>query len=53
MKAFRLLASLGAGLTALTALSGTGQGALTDDNFISKTTGDLAALCSAAPTDKL
>jgi hypothetical protein len=53
MIAFRLLASLGAGLTALTALSGAGQGALTDDNFISKTTGDLAALCSAAPTDKL
>jgi hypothetical protein len=53
MMAIRLPVSLGASLIALGALSGTGQAALTEDNFISRTTGDLAALCSAAPTDKL
>ena len=53
MMAFRLRVSLGAGLIVLSALSGTGQAALTEDNFISRTTGDLAALCSAGPTDKL
>lgn len=45
--------SIVAGLIALTVLSGTGHAALTEDNFVSKTTGDLAALCSAEPTDKL
>ena len=45
--------SIVAGLIALTVLSGTGHAALTEDNFVSRTTGDLAALCSAEPTDKL
>jgi hypothetical protein len=54
MIAFRLpVSSLGGALIALTASSGAGRAALTEDNFISKTTGDLSALCSAAPTDKL
>jgi Rap1a immunity proteins len=52
MTGYRLLASLGAGLIGIAALSGTGDAALTEDNFISRTTGDLAALCSAAPSDK-
>jgi hypothetical protein len=53
MISHRLLASVGAGLLAVTALCGTGHAAVTEDTFISRTTGDLAALCSATPTDKL
>jgi hypothetical protein len=53
MSAYSLSASFGAGLIALTALSGLTQAAVTEDNFISKTTGDLAALCSATSTDRL
>jgi hypothetical protein len=53
MSAVRLAVRLAPGLIALTALSGAGQAALTEDRFVSRTTGDLAALCSATPTDKL
>src|SRR3954454_4657797 len=53
MTAYRLRASFGASLIALATLSGAGQAALTEDNFISKTTSDLAALCNAAPADRL
>jgi hypothetical protein len=53
MMALRLPLSLGTGLIALTVLSGIGRAAVTEDNFVSRTTGDLVALCSAAPTDRL
>jgi hypothetical protein len=53
MTAFRLPVSVTAGLIMLTAMSGTGHGAVTEEDFVSKTTGALASLCSAAPTDKL
>jgi hypothetical protein len=53
MMALRVPVSLGAGLIALTVLPGIGRAAVTEDNFISRTTGDLVALCSAAPTDRL
>jgi Rap1a immunity proteins len=53
MSAYSLPTSLGAGFIALTALSGIAQAAVTEDTFISKTTGDLAALCSAVSTDRL
>jgi len=41
------------GMIGLAVLSGTSQAAVTEDNFISKSTGDLVALCTAAPTDRL
>lgn len=50
MKRFRLLAGLTAGVLAL---SGAARAAVTDDNFVDRTTGDLATLCSAGPTDRL
>lgn len=53
MTPFRLAAAVAVGLLALPALSGTGEALVTEDNFVSKTTGDLAALCGAAPTDRL
>ena len=46
-------ASLGAVALALTVLSNTGHAALTEQSFVSKTTGDLVALCSASPSDSL
>lgn len=53
MISFRCFAIVMAGMIALAALPNTGQAAVTEDNFVSRTTGDLAALCSATPTDKL
>jgi len=53
MVSFRELRTIMLGMIGLAILSGTGQAAVTEDNFISKTTGDLVALCSAAPTDRL
>ena len=53
MTLFRSFLTATAGLIALVAFSGAGNSAITEDNFVSRTTGDLAALCSAAPTDKL
>jgi hypothetical protein len=53
MTGYRLLASLGTGLISLTVLCGTGRAALTEDTFISRTTGDVVALCSATPGDRL
>ena len=53
MKIPCLRASLGAVALALTVLSNTGHAALTEQSFVSKTTGDLVALCSASPSDNL
>lgn len=53
MRGLRLSICTGAGLIALMAVSDPGKAAVTEENFISKTTGDLVALCSAAPTDPL
>ncbi len=53
MKPFRLSVAVAVGMLALPALSGTGRALVTEDNFVSRTTGDLAALCSAAPSDRL
>jgi hypothetical protein len=53
MMRYRLFAATTAGLVALAASVGAASAAVTEDNFISRTSGDLAALCSAAPTDKL
>jgi len=52
MKSALVPLSLVAGLSAVT-VSGAAQADVTESNFISRTTGDLAALCSATPTDKL
>jgi hypothetical protein len=53
MITLRLPAFAGAALISLTTISGAEQTAITENNSISRTTGDLAVLCSAAPTDRL
>ena len=52
MISFRLSMVVTAGLLAVPILAGTGHAEVTEANFISKTTGDLAALCSAPSTDR-
>lgn len=52
MMGFRLSATIAAGLVVLL-VPNIGRAAVTEDNFMAKTAGDIAALCSAAPTDKL
>jgi hypothetical protein len=53
MRPVRPFAVLAVGLLTMPVLTGTGHALVSEDNFISRTTGDLATLCSAAPTDKL
>jgi hypothetical protein len=53
MTGCRLPVSVTAGLIMLTAMSVTGRGAVSEEDFVAKTTGALASLCSAAPADKL
>lgn len=53
MRILRLSIGAIAGAVALMALSGPGQAAVTEETFISRTTNDLVALCSAEPTDRL
>jgi hypothetical protein len=53
MIVIRLATALGAAMIGLTALSGAGKSAVTEETFISRTTGDLAALCSAPSTNRL
>jgi hypothetical protein len=40
-------------MIALLLCSSAGRAAVTEDTFMARTTGDLAALCSADPTDRL
>jgi hypothetical protein len=53
MTASRLPVSVTAGLLMLTIMSSNGRGAVTEADFASRTTGALASLCSAKPTDRL
>jgi len=53
MNLTRLSAALAAGLLSTLVFTGNAGAAVTEENFVSRTTGDLAALCSAAPTDPL
>jgi len=53
MTSVRLSIAAAIGLLAFPVFSGAGHALVTEENFVSKTAGDLAALCSVAPTDKL